>query len=66
MVSYKDYAIDHWNVKPASVKEAPEVYQSGQYGKIYLDPEQKVGNKDIWWSKDTAKHAGASQAMAFG
>jgi len=62
-ILYNDYEIDHWNVKPASVKDAPEVYQSGKFGKIYKDPEQTVGNKEIWWSKDTAKHAGASQGL---
>jgi hypothetical protein len=62
-ILYKDYEIDHWNVKPASVKDAPEVYQSGEFGKIYKDPEQTVGNKEIWWSKDTAKHSGASQGL---
>ena len=62
-ILYNDYEIDHWNVKPARVKDAPEVYQSGKFGKIYKDPEQTVGNKEIWWSKDTAKHGGASQGL---
>ena len=62
-ILYNDYEIDYWNVKPASVKDAPEVYQSGKFGKIYKDPEQTVGNKEIWWSKDTAKHGGASQGL---
>ena len=62
-ILYNDYEIDHWNVKPASIKDAPEVYQSGKFGKIYKDPEQTVGNKEIWWSKDTAKHGGASQGL---
>ena len=62
-VLYKDYEIDHWNVKPASVKEAPEVYGNNKFGKIYQDPEQKVGNKEIWWSKDTAKHGGVSEGL---
>jgi hypothetical protein len=56
-ILYNDYEIDHWNVKPASVKDAPEVYQSGKFGKIYKDPEQTVGNKD------TANHGGASQGL---
>ncbi len=63
LVSYKDYEIDHWNVKPANVKEAPEVWQHNKYGKIYMDPEQTVGNKDIWWSKDTAHHGGGSEGL---
>ena len=63
LIFYKDYQIDQWNVKPASVKDAPEVYQCGKFGKIYQDPEQTVGNKEIWWSKDTANHGGASQGL---
>jgi hypothetical protein len=63
LIFYKDYQIDHWNVKPASVKDAPEVYRCGKFGKIYQDPEQTVGNKEIWWSKDTANHGGASQGL---
>ena len=49
-----------WDVKPASNKVAPEIYSHGKFGKIYKDPEQKIGNKEIWWSKDTAGHGGAS------
>jgi hypothetical protein len=63
LILFKDYQIDHWNVKPASVKDAPEVYRCGKFGKIYQDPEQTVGNKEIWWSKDTANHGGASQEL---
>ena len=59
----QDYKIDQWEVKPASVKEAPEVYKCGKFGKIYKDPKQKVGNKDIWWSKNTAGHSGQSQGL---
>ena len=62
-ILYKDYEIDHWNVKPASVKDAPEVYRHGKFGKIYKDFEQKVENKEIWWSKDTANHSGASEGL---
>ena len=49
-----------WDVKPASNKVAPEIYSHGKFGKIYKDPSQKIGNKEIWWSKDTAGHGGAS------
>ncbi|GAB4168943.1 MAG: hypothetical protein Tsb006_7280 [Rickettsiaceae bacterium] len=62
LVLTKDYEVEHWDIKSAS--SAPEIYQHGQYGKIYQDPEQKVGNKEIWWSKDTAKHSGASQGLS--
>lgn len=63
-VFYKDYEIDHWDVKPLSVGAAPEVYAHGKFGKIYQDGVQKVGNKEIWYSKDTAKHSGASQGLS--
>ena len=59
----KEYKIEQWDVKPASTKLAPEIYQNKSFGKIYMDPVQKVGNKEIWWSKDTAKHSGASQGL---
>jgi hypothetical protein len=63
-VLLKDYEIDHWDVKPLSVGAAPEVYAHGKFGKIYQDGVQKVGNKEIWYSKDTAKHSGASQGLS--
>ena len=45
-----------WNVKEANV--ADKVVKHDYFGKFYKDPIQKVGNKDIWWSKDIAgKHA---------
>jgi hypothetical protein len=63
LILTKDYDIKHWNVKPASVKEAPEVWQHGKFGKIYKDPEQKADSKEIWWSKDTAKHGGGRDGL---
>ncbi|MFK7973736.1 MAG: hypothetical protein AB8B66_02585 [Rickettsiaceae bacterium] len=52
-----------WDVKPTSVKEAPEVYRCGKFGKIYKDGQQKLGNKEIWYSKDTAGHSGQSEGL---
>ena len=63
LILYKDYKIDYWNVKEPSIKDAPSVWQHGKFGKLYQDPEQKVGNKEIWWSKDTAKHGGGSEGL---
>ena len=57
------YQIDKWEVKPTSVKNAPAVWEHNKYGKIYQDSSQKVDNKEIWWSKDTAKHGGASEGL---
>jgi hypothetical protein len=39
-----------WTVKEANV--ADKIVKHDYFGKIYKDPTQKVGNKDIWWSKD--------------
>ena len=30
---------------------------------IFGIAEQTVGNKEIWWSKDIAKHGGASEGL---
>jgi hypothetical protein len=45
-----------WEVKDP--KDAAKVGR-GPYGKIYKDPTQKIGNKDIYWSKDRAGHGGS-------
>jgi len=39
-----------WTVKEANVADA--IKGHSKFGKIYRDPTQKVGNKEIWWSKD--------------
>ena len=61
---FYNHDLESWKVKPASVKESEKVYRHQKFGKIYKDSEQMVGNKPIWWSKDTAKHGGASQGLS--
>lgn len=48
-----------WNVKDP--KDAEKVFRhvDNRIGKLYKDPEQKLGNKSLWWSKDTAEHGGS-------
>ena len=50
-----------WNVKEANV--ADKIGQHPKFGKICRDPTQKVGNKEVWWSKDTAKHGESSYKL---
>jgi hypothetical protein len=47
------------------VKEAKNADKVGRskFGKICKDPDQKIGNKEVWWSKDTANHGGASYKL---
>ncbi len=45
-----------WEVKDA--KDADKISRHEKFGKFYRDPEQTIGNKRIWWSKDTAEHGG--------
>ncbi|GAO97420.1 hypothetical protein Cva_00052 [Caedimonas varicaedens] len=48
-----------WNVKEANV--ADKVGRHPKFGNMYKDPTQKVGNKEIYWSKDIGgknAHAG--------
>ena len=46
-----------WEVKDP--KDADKIFRHEKYGKFYRDPSQKLGNKDIWWTKDNAGHAGS-------
>ena len=56
------YQLSKWEVKPAKNSASPEVYL-GPKGKIYKDPTQKIGNKEIWYSKDNAGHSGQNQGL---
>ncbi|PFW97864.1 hypothetical protein AWC38_SpisGene25720, partial [Stylophora pistillata] len=46
-----------WEIK--NPKESPKVVR-GPFGKIYKDPTQKLGHKDIYWSKDRAGHGNSA------
>lgn len=46
-----------WEVKDP--KDSDEVVRHQRFGKFYKDPSQQLGNKDIWWTKDTANHGGS-------
>ena len=48
-----------WEIKDP--KEADKVMRHDKHGKFYRDPKQKYGNKEIWWTTDTAKHQGKYQ-----
>ncbi len=45
-----------WEIKEQ--KDADKISRHEKFGKFYRDPHQKLGNKRIWWSKDTAEHGG--------
>ena len=30
-----------------------------KFGKFYKDPSQKIGNRNLWYSKDKAGHGGS-------
>jgi hypothetical protein len=45
-----------WNVKKA--EDADKISRHEKFGKFYRDPSQKLGNKEIWWTRDTAHHGG--------
>jgi len=48
-----------WEVKDP--KDASKIGRDPEFGNIYKDPTQKVGNKEIWWSKErgTYGHGGS-------
>ena len=50
-----------WDVKEP--KEATKVGEHGQFGKIYKDPTQMVGTKEVWWTKDRAGHGGSKYKL---
>ncbi len=50
-----------WNVKDLMV--ADKIGQHPKFGKICRDPMQKVGNKEVWWSKDTSNHGGSNYKL---
>jgi hypothetical protein len=39
-----------WNVKEPNV--ADKIVRHPKAGNVYRDPTQKIGNKEVWWSKD--------------
>jgi len=43
-----------WDKK--NPKDADRISRHEKFGKFYRDPTQKLGNKDIWWTKDNAGH----------
>lgn len=49
-------------VKPLSDSYVNEIYLSSK-GKIYKDPTQKIGNKEIWYSKDIDQHGGSGYKL---
>ena len=46
-----------WEVK--NKQDADKISRHEKFGNFYRDPEQKIGNNRIWWSKDQAQHGGS-------
>ena len=59
--NYDAGKLEKWEVKQPS--DADKVMRHDRFGKFYRDPEQKLGNKDIWWTKDNAEHGGSKYKL---
>lgn len=50
-----------WDVKMPG--DATKIGRNPRFGNISRDPSKKIGNKEIWWTKDTAGHGGSKYKL---